>query len=485
MTDGSHSNLPPLPLGWTENIAPTGHTYFYNTETKESTYRRPTGSVLPDPTYTKSQQHWQTSTPYIRLSDPKVANAFISRHSKSLNRGVEISPKHPTRRSQPEHKTPRQPTDKPVSKIAIPGHEPWILILTKFGRRFVHNSTKNTSYWRIPDKLKPAILGLDRARILKNVLDNKAHVDLPASEPHDAEYRDALSMSKKGDPDANLGVDEEASTLLRSAARVGYSDSEYEVVEMSEDGEDDESGVYGNVLKRQKMEYADGPTEFGEDDMAFQLQAAAVDSGGPGTDGIWEVAEDNVESSDDDAPTLFRALLDDFNINPYSSWEKIIEEGNIIDDPRYIVLKTMKSRKNVWEDWSKARIKELKEKKSTEEKVDPLLSYLSLLQRYATPRLFWPEFKRKYKKEAEIRELSLSDKEKEKWYRDFVTRLKLPQATLKSDFTELLNSIPASDVKENALPRHLITDIRYVSLDEKVRQPLLEAYLQTVQRQAT
>jgi len=38
---------PPLPAGWTEHMAPTGHTYFYHKETRKSTYARPTIATSP------------------------------------------------------------------------------------------------------------------------------------------------------------------------------------------------------------------------------------------------------------------------------------------------------------------------------------------------------------------------------------------------------------------------------------------------------
>ena len=39
--------LPPLPPGWTEHTASTGHKYYYNASLKKSTYQRPTISPGP------------------------------------------------------------------------------------------------------------------------------------------------------------------------------------------------------------------------------------------------------------------------------------------------------------------------------------------------------------------------------------------------------------------------------------------------------
>ena len=43
MSDG----LTPLPSGWTQHTAPTGHKYYYNASLKKSTYQRPTEQHPP------------------------------------------------------------------------------------------------------------------------------------------------------------------------------------------------------------------------------------------------------------------------------------------------------------------------------------------------------------------------------------------------------------------------------------------------------
>ena len=43
------STPPPLPQDWTEHTAPTGHKYYYNKNTKKSTYKRPIQADQPRP----------------------------------------------------------------------------------------------------------------------------------------------------------------------------------------------------------------------------------------------------------------------------------------------------------------------------------------------------------------------------------------------------------------------------------------------------
>lgn len=199
---------------------------------------------------------------------------------------------------------------------------------------------------------------------------------------------------------------------------------EYEEVEVTDD-EDAE-----NPSKRQKTEedIFDQPVEFNEDDIAYQLAAMGHDygldpgeyGGGEGED--LEEGAEGLALTEEDSSALFKDMLNDHHINPYSPWDKIIEASHIIEDDRYIVLPNMKSRKEVWGEWSRERILRLKEQREKEEKKDPRIPYLSFLQTHATPKLYWPEFRRKYKKEAEMRDAKLSDKEREKWYRDYMNR---------------------------------------------------------------
>jgi hypothetical protein len=199
---------------------------------------------------------------------------------------------------------------------------------------------------------------------------------------------------------------------------------EYEEVEVT-DEEDAE-----NPSKRQKTgeENPDRPVEFNEDDIAYQLAAMGQDygldpgeyGGGEGED--LEEGAEGLALTQEDSSALFKDMLNDHHINPYSQWDKVIEASHIVEDDRYIVLPNMKSRKEVWVEWSRERILWLKERREKEETKDPRIPYLSFLQTHATPKLYWPEFRRKYKKEPAMRDVKLSDKEREKWYRDYINR---------------------------------------------------------------
>ncbi|KAM0420757.1 hypothetical protein ACHAPT_011418 [Fusarium lateritium] len=475
----SAAALAPLPPGWTEHTAPTGHTYYYHAETKESTYKRP-GTELPPP------QPAQASAPVYpaygsvpSLADPNVANAYMAQFNQKQHGGQQDHQQggHGAGRGGFEGRPRPQPVDKPRRKEVIPGCEPWILVYTKYSRRFVYNPAKNASYWRIPEKLMPAILELDKERLRKKA----AGVSAGESEAKQDEHKDETK----------------APSTTEAPGPENEDDSEYEEVEVTDD-EGEGEGDHGDgehPSKRQRTEGPaeeededeDMPMEFTEADFAAQLQAMGEDYGlepGDYDDGNaedWPEGAEGVPFTQEDAKALFKDLLNDFNINPYSPWEKLLEEGKIIDDLRYTALGTTKARRECWDEWTREKIAELKEQRARQEKRDPRIALMAFLQEKATPKLYWPEFKRKYKKEEVMKTLKIADKDREKAYREHISRLRMPQSKLKSDLTALLKAQPVHLLNNKSLstglPDAILTDLRYISLEPQVRDPLIEAYV--------
>ena len=322
---------------------------------------------------------------------------------------------------------------------------------TKLGRRFVHNPESNESLWKFPADVLKCVVELDRKE------------------------RERRERRDRGEPSESEEEVKDAPT------RKAFDSDEYEEVEVTDD-EDEAAASKRPRLEtqiRDEEQPPPGPVEFNEDDMAYQLAAMGGDGSAYGQEDDWNAYEPPLDEAD--ARALFFDLLDDHHINPYTPWASIVEKGQIIDDERYLCLPNMKSRRETFEVWSSDRIQKLKEVKAKQEKKDPRIPYLVFLQRHATPKLYWAEFRRKYRREPELRDTKLSDKDREKLYREHINRLKLPESTLKADMTTLLKSLPLKDLNRstdmNMLPPSLLTDIRYISLAEAVRDPLIEGYI--------
>ena len=312
------------------------------------------------------------------------------------------------------------PRDKPKSKHDIPGCKPWLLVKTKLGRRFVYNPELDQSFWKFPTDIMKGVIAYDRVEgeALRNLEeqagDDTGEDDIAKAE---AEYL-AVEQSAPTAAPRPLPVAREAT------GNGDGSDDEYEEVEITDD-EDDAS-----IFKKQRTEcgQAEEPVEFNEDDIAYQLEAMGhdygLDPGEYGNDekGDLEEGAEGLPLTDADSKALFRDMLEDYRISPYITWEALIEVGQIIEDDRYTVLPNMRSRREVWSEWSKDKIQHKKKQREKEEKKDPKIPYFAFLQARATPKLYWPEFRRKYLKEPEMRNTKLTDKDREKWFREYINR---------------------------------------------------------------
>lgn len=454
--------VPTLPEGWREYKAPSGHSYYYNSVTKQSTYTHPSLNVcapettVPIKPAEKTLCHTSISNliSYETTRKDQNPNLHSGYQGKDL-RGSSISTKIYR----------KQPTDKPISCQTIPGYENWMLVHTKLGRRFVYDKNKELSFWRIPEKLKNAILALDQSRIQEKAKNLQKTSQISGNKETSTESNQSGTIS-----------------LEQTTSNQISDDSENEEDETSEsETVRDDSGSFHISEKKQ----SDVKVEFGEEDIAFQLAAISEEYGlEPDEYCSQNNFESGNETIDEKSVVIFEELLDDFKINPYSPWEKLVEEGKLVDDIRYTALPSMKLRKKIWGEWTIKKIAHLRKVRENEDRKNPRVSYLAFLQEHATPKLYWPEFKRKYRKNSEMRDIGMTDKECEKIYRELISRLKLPQAKLKSDLLALLKEQPLSCLNnaslQSNLPSEILTDLRYISVDRNTRDSLIGSYISSL-----
>ncbi|CAI7570187.1 unnamed protein product [Penicillium glandicola] len=472
MLRSTYTAPPPLPPGWTQHRAPTGHLYYYNSSTKQSTYTRPQETapqpIQATPDILEATYNPETLPPFS--STPYGPTGFGSGPAQfgppqnSRGRGGFRGGRGYHDRGR------REPEDRPKAKHPIPDCAPWLLVRTKLGRRFVHNPETNESFWKFPEQVSKGVVEFDRLEREKKERRERGEPEVPSKE------KSPTPQDARAEPQ----------TTAQEAEHADY-DSDYEEVEVT-----DSEAEEGQPSKRARAEsegVKDQPLEFNEEDMAYQLAAMGEDYGlDPGEYGEveqdWEEGAEGLPLTEADAEALFRDLLDDFRINPFTTWENVIEEGRIIEDTRYTAPANMRTRREIFSNWSRDRIQDVKEQKAKQEKTDPRIRYLVFLQEHATPKLYWPEFKRKYRKEPELKDSQLGDKEREKFYRDHISRLKQPESTRKSDLSALLKSVPLDLLHRSsnleALPTMVVTDIRYIGLAPEVRNPLIEAYISTL-----
>jgi hypothetical protein len=328
-------------------------------------------------------------------------------------------------------------------------------VKTKLGRRFVWNKDTDESFWKFPPDVMKGVVEFDR-------IEREKKERRERGEPSDVEDDTMAEV------EAELAAAEEEieQQIVEVEGEEGMDDDEeYEEVEVT----DDEGG--------------DQPMEMGEDDIAWQL-AQMEELEAAGGDFGEEEEEEGLPLTEEDCKALFKELLDDTGVSPYTPWDKLLEDGVLYDDERYKALPSMKARKECFDEWATSRMQHLKEQKAKQQKVDPRIPYLSFLHTHATPKLYWPEFRRKYKKEPEIRDTKLPDKDKEKLYRDHIKRLAMRSSDLKSDLSALLRAQLLASVNRSTtletLPASIFTDLRFISLPASTRDSLIQAYISTL-----
>ncbi|KAK5100174.1 hypothetical protein LTR70_001837 [Exophiala xenobiotica] len=477
----------PLPPGWTEHRAPTGHLYYYNADTKQSTYIRPVPApeleeLLIDYGATKPDQEMQASL-----------NAMQEFHRN--NDPNQQSPGHFTagRSYQDRNRDPSRPNrqgDRPKSKTPIPDCAPWLLVKTKYGRRFVHNTETKESLWKFPSEVMMAVIDMDRLEWEKNMQaeDQKHH-----------ERAEKEALAQQAEPSGAAKPPPEA-----------YDSDEYEEVEVTDD--EAETGA-DPASKRQRLDadpdrsMADqpppGPQEFDEDDIAWQLAQLEAEEEDPGYDYDFDDQDDEdggTPLTKDDRDALFRVMLDDHRISPFSTFDALIDTNTptanaVITDDRWTALPNMSARRAAFDAWSRDRVAERNANEAAQDsdvglgstgtakrpgKLDPKVAYLRFLAREATPKLYWPEFKRKYRKAPEMTDRYFADKDREKLYREYITKLKVSDAERKKEFSALLKSTKPEDWLGADVPLTVERDLAFYGVrDEKSRGELASGFKAT------
>ncbi|KAK5240395.1 hypothetical protein LTS06_012468, partial [Exophiala xenobiotica] len=124
------------------------------------------------------------------------------------------------------------------------------------------------------------------------------------------------------------------------------------------------------------------------------------------------------------------------------------------------------------------RIAELQERKkiealSSKKPRDARVQYLRFLHKHATPKLYWPEFKRKFKKEAEMRDSALQDKDREKLYRELVAKLKTSESERRKELVSLLKGMDRTNTKSlDELPDSVVRDVKFYTIEQGRRDEL-------------
>ncbi|CAG8636049.1 6000_t:CDS:10, partial [Acaulospora morrowiae] len=243
-------------------------------------------------------------------------------------------------------------------------------------------------------------------------------------------------------------------------------------------------------------------TELTEEDIAFQLQFMEEQEdqdyetepnesrdqlmehamSDEGSQLLNEEKGKDVDLSPEERASRFKSLLREMEVSPFAMWEK--ELPRIIHDSRYTLIPTLKQKKELFDEFCKERVIELRaEKKKVLSEKD---EYLKLLEEETSYRSHWDSFRSSFKRDPRFKNFS-EDKEREKLFRKHVKDLKEKEAERKreqqkkavEDFMKLLRETREieSDSSWRRVKRLIDDDPRYEAIQSSTqREELFREY---------
>ncbi|KAB5591583.1 Transcription elongation regulator 1 [Ceratobasidium theobromae] len=443
---------PPLPPGWTEHKcgfsffseAPSGHTYFYNAATKQSTYARPLppihmgGPAPPFPPF-----------PTTSAPPPSTETAPVSE-------------------STTDKKSKKPKKEKPAKKTAIPNTQ-WVRVLTNMGNVFYTHTERKESVWTCPEEIAAVVAELEReeevAKVAEQEREMREKAEKEQKEKEELERAEVERVKKEV----------EAAGAKRKAESSGAGVSKKPRVEDDQDEEEWQREVAEEMAHEAQGEEEQAPSGGKTTKEQGMVVPAAFK------------VPDRVKLNPEEAKALFVTLLNDVSPNPLLPYDLALPQ--LVNDARYVLLPP-NDRKGVFDDWCKEQARNLRKNKTKEATTTPEEAYEALLRaEVKSTRTQWDEFRRKWKKDRKFYGYGRDDKEREKRFRAWLVELgeiKRKEAKrAEDDFMELLKTTDSitRDSEWKDVKRGISQDSRYDAVGSATRrEELFNKFKTTVEQ---
>ncbi|KAI0952204.1 hypothetical protein AcW1_004367 [Taiwanofungus camphoratus] len=367
---------PPLPVGWTEHVSPTGQPYYYNTLTKESTYVRP----LPS---------------FPILPQAAAVVPAVSRKKK----------------------------EKPLVKTPIPGTE-WLRVKTTEGNIFYTHKVKKQSVWTVPEEIKDAVEALDRQgeeKRLKEEQETRQNAEQNARRAEEERLKEVERIKSevqdlvgKRKAEEAVPMDEFVITKKMKVDEDEEEDEEDESEDEEEEWQREAAAQLAAEAEEEKQKHEEEKKR--QEEEAKKVKEAETVKGTPQLN-----MPDRVDLSIEEAKALFKTLLREKDINPLHPWDTSLPL--FISDPRYVLLPSVSARKEAFDEYCRDRARELRQSqvKKDKEAANPKEEFNRLLRdEVKSTRTSWTEWRRQWKKDRRFYGWGRDDKEREKRFREYL-----------------------------------------------------------------
>ncbi|KAH8105966.1 hypothetical protein BXZ70DRAFT_998118 [Cristinia sonorae] len=422
--------VPPLPAGWTEHMGPLGQPYYFNAQTQESTYVRP----LPT---------------FANLPPPPVQQQSTSKK------------------------------EKPRLKTPIPGTD-WLRVETTEGNIFYTHKVEKRSVWTVPEEIKDAVAKLeaDEAEVTRRREEEERMKEI---ERVKREVQEAVGKRKAQEP---VPVDE---VVISKKMRV-EEDEDEEGGEDDEDEEDEDSDMEDwqkeaaeqlakEAEEEKKRQEEEKKRE--EEEKAKEVKELETQKGRPLN------MPDRVDLSLDEAKALFKTLLREKDVNPLHPWDTSLPL--FISDPRYVLLPSVTTRREAFDEYCRDRARELRQSQVKKEKsmLTPKEEFERLLvDEVKSTRASWTEWRRQWKKDRRFYSWGRDDREREKRFREYLKELgekkRAAAQKAEADFFALLkeSGVAKAGAVWKEVKKSIVDDPRYDAVgSSSLREELFSTFL--------
>ncbi|RKP27813.1 hypothetical protein SYNPS1DRAFT_26545 [Syncephalis pseudoplumigaleata] len=377
----------PHPSGWTQHPGPTGQPYYYNTFTRQSTWKRPPELDQPLPMRMPPPPPPPPPHPYAYAMPPN-APPMTTMTMSGPPAGQDTKPKAKSGKDAKKDKAKRM--------TPIPGTH-WKLVKTAEGREFYYDTETKKSFWTMPEEIAEAVAAMKAAeresakRKISDAMDDEEQ----KKDREEEEDREEEAESTKR---PKIEAEEEEAAAAAAAANTEY------------------------VIVANCDAATSTAARMTEEDIMFQLQAMEQEEAEQ-QQRMGHHRESSIPPeaalSYEERVVLFKALLEESNITAFSLWDK--ELPKMASDPRYLLIPSVKQRKDIFDDYcrqlaSKPKGVVVGRKKTSKEK------YQALLEQHVTATTRWLDFSRKHKRDSRFN--AIDAKEAERLFEEYVKALK-------------------------------------------------------------
>jgi transcription elongation regulator 1 len=267
--------------------------------------------------------------------------------------------------------------DKPLVKTPIPDTD-WIRVKTVQGNTFYNNKSTKASVWFIPEDIRDAVRALDEEEA---VAERQKHLNMEVERVKSDAGRtlakrkaDTLATSataaKKPKPGADADDDdsddseEEEEWQKEAAAQLA---AEAEAAEQQKREEKERQAEEARMARREMEEKAAQLNLPRREDLSIEEAKALFKVSNQFWCVYWQ-------------PISPQTLLREKNINPLLPWD--ISLPQFVSDPRYGMLTSVATRRDVFDEYCRERARELREQAINEQKetIDPGEAFERLLR---------------------------------------------------------------------------------------------------------